>query len=174
MPPLIFTVRSSHLPTTLRTSSVSLLAQCVETNSLAMTAYTTELCSSMLDLVQVETVTVRNVDRNDAETTGENDEASIHPSMDTHPTSTNSKFPPLRRAALHFLARLIRSVTSRVYDSSNNGSSEADMFIQGRLLQRATTLLGYVAVTDGDGVVRVLAREVVENLEGLKRAILGA
>ena len=180
VPPLLSTLRAAHLPTTLRTSSISLFAQCVGTNALALSAYTRELCEAMVDLVQVETVPTENEstkprDRGPAATTESMTKGSSvtstktvpSPTMDALPTSTNPKFPPLRRAALHFLTLLLRSITSRVYENSSGGINEAVSLLHGGTLKRMTTVLGYVVVTDRDEVVRVMAREVLEVLEGL-------
>lgn len=90
------------------------------------------------------------------------------PTMDSHPTVANSKFPPLRRAALHFLALLIRACTSRVYDIGSTG-----MLIPIAYITRARTTLGYVGSTDEDAVVRVMAREAREGLGQLSSALLG-
>lgn len=40
-------------------------------------------------------------------------------------------------------------------------------------MRRAKTTVGYVAATDGDGLVRVMAKEVSEGLDDLAEAILG-
>lgn len=88
--------------------------------------------------------------------------------MDTHPTAADSKFPPLRRAALHFLALLIRACISRVYDMGSTG-----MLIPDAHITRARTTLGYVTSTDEDVVVRVMAREARDGLGQLSNALLG-
>ena len=88
--------------------------------------------------------------------------------MDSHPTLANSKFPPLRRAALHFLALLIRACISRVYDVGPTGMLIPDVYVT-----RARATLGYVANTDEDAVVRAMAREAREGLEQLSNALLG-
>ena len=90
------------------------------------------------------------------------------PTMDTQPTVVNSKFPPLRRAALHFLAFLIRASISRVYDMGPTG-----MLIPDAYLERARTTFGYVSSTDEDVVVRVMAREAREGLAQLSNALVG-
>ena len=190
-------MRSSHLPTTLRTSSLSLLAQTVETNALALFPYATDLFGGMIDLLQLESVPATSPPKtttkpsepsqddqergngpgNTKEGGWERDEQGgvteppsqpPPPTMDTHPAVANSKFPPLRRAALHFLALLIRECTTRVYDTGFAG-----MLIPDAYLVRARTTLGYVAVTDGDAVVRVMAREAREGLEQLSNALVG-
>ena len=88
--------------------------------------------------------------------------------MDSHPTLVNSKIPPLRRAALHFLVLLIRACISRVYYMGPTG-----MLIPGVYITRARTTLGYVASTDEDAVVRIMAREAREELGQLSNALLG-
>jgi len=88
--------------------------------------------------------------------------------MDSDPTSANSKFPPLRRAALHFLSLLIRASTQIIYDEKPSLT-----LITGEVLQRMHLTLGYVSSTDEDGVVRVMAREAKENLEQMKKVMMG-
>jgi len=191
-------VRSSHLPTILRTSSLSLLAQMVETNALALFPYAADLFGGMVDLLQLESVPAispskaatkpsepdpddqengkgpKNTKVEDGCEGDKQDEITEPPSrpqpstMDSHPTVANSKFPPLRRAALHFLALLIRECTSRVYDTGPTG-----ILIPGVDLTRARTTLGYVVVTDEDAVVRVMAREAGEGLGQLSNALVG-
>ena len=90
------------------------------------------------------------------------------PTMDAHPTAANSKFPPLRRAALHFLTLLIQACISRVYDMGPAG-----MLIPNAHTSRARTTLGYVASTDEDAVARVMAREAREGLGQLSNALVG-
>ena len=85
----------------------------------------------------------------------------------------NSKFPPLRRAALHFLALLIQACTARAYEAGSAGGSGALVLFPPALMTRMRTTLGYVAATDADDVVRVLAREAVEGLDQLTEAIVG-
>ena len=88
-------------------------------------------------------------------------------SMDSDPTTADAKFPPFRRASLHFLGVLVRAYTRRAYDSSSSG-------ISGEFpVRRATATLGYVVTTDADAVVRVMAREVVEAVHTLERALVG-
>lgn len=198
VPPLAAVVRSSYLPTTLRTSSLSLLAQMAETNALALFPYMADLFGGMVDLLQLESVpttcipTKKSAEppepKSDDNETGDDHKRAgvrdIHqgdeggkgvelsqptpPTMDTHPTVANSKFPPLRRAALHFLTLLIRACISRVYDTGSTG-----MLIPNVYLARPRTTLGYVASTDEDAVVRVMAREAKEGLGQLSDALIG-
>jgi hypothetical protein len=95
--------------------------------------------------------------------------------MDSEPTAADAKFPPFRRAALHFLGVLVRAYTRRAYASSDpnaanvGGISPTDGFPA----RRATTTLGYVAATDADAVVRVMSREVADAVHALERALVG-
>ncbi|KAA1475539.1 hypothetical protein DENSPDRAFT_429786 [Dentipellis sp. KUC8613] len=166
VPPLFSLLRNSHLPTTLRTSALALLAQCADVSNFALLPYAADLAGAMLDLLQIESVrtsaapgppaTSPAVDKPNV--MGEATPDTIRPSspgMDADPTSTNAKLPPLRRAALHFLGILVRAYTRRAYDEIENGVHEFP-------LRRAKVTLGYVAATDVDAVVRVMAREVGE------------
>ena len=170
-----------------------------ETNALALFPYAADLFGGMLDLLQLESVPATfppakqparpsGIDLDDRESGKGPGKAEVEDSpegdgkdeetglisqpppltMDNHPTVANSKFPPLRRAALHFLALLIRGCTSRVYDVGSTG-----MLIPGAYITRARTTLGYVASTDEDAVVRVMAREAREGLGQLSNALLG-
>lgn len=166
---------------------------------LALLPYATDLFGGMIDLLQLESVSAtfpppkrpgekselnpddrengkgsRSTKVDDDYERVEQDEGSEPtsqpppPTMDTHPTAANSKFPPLRRAALHLLALLIRECTSRVHDMGFTGILIPDVYIT-----RARTTLGYVASTDEDIVVRVMAREAREGLGRLSNALVG-
>ncbi len=94
--------------------------------------------------------------------------------MDSQPTAADARFPPFRRASLHFLGVLVRAYTRRAYAASDpsaavGGMPPTDDFPA----RRATTTLGYVAATDADAVVRVMAREVVDAVHALERALVG-
>lgn len=170
-----------------------------ETNALALFPYAADLFGGMVDLLQLESVPATSPPprKKSAETLEQNpdDQESGKgagsakaengcvgegqdggtpsmsqpppPTMDTHPAVANSKFPPLRRAALHFLTLLIRECTSRVYDMGSMGT-----LIPNTYITRARTTLGYVASTDEDAVVRVMAREVREGLGQLSNALI--
>lgn len=122
-----------------------------------MLPYSEDLASAIIDLLQIETVPSRK----------DNDTAE-QATMDSDPISTYSKFPPFRRAALHFLSLLFRETTKQMYESSFGGSILPDTFIR-----RAKIILSYVASTDQDTVVRVMAREASEGLEQIKQAMIG-
>ena len=183
VPALFQVVRTSQFPTVLRTSTISLLAQCVKTNALAVLPYIVELADGMVDLLQIESVSaaprkasMRPEGKSGAkaepeEAAGEeqNDPSAALPTMDSQPTSTNTKFPPLRRAALHFLSLLIHACTNRVYET---GDAEG-LMLPPSMMKRTKTTLGYVAATDADDVVRVMAREAAEGLDQLAEAFIG-
>ena len=191
IPPLTKTLRSSWLPTTLRTSAISLLAQCANTSAPAVLPFAADLAGAMVDILQLETVTAiaapkpsqtmtpqksssaETEDRDEEE--DQNTESQLKPdprrptAVEFEPTSKNPKFPPLRRAALHFLTLLIRANTSRLYNSGNPG----DNVFPTHLIRRVKTTLGYIAATDDDNIVRVMAREASEGLDQMTEAMLG-
>ena len=167
MPPLFGIVRASHVPTTLRTSSLSLLAECECTHPLSLLPYAIDLSEAMIDLLQTEGVPTSHRPRvHDQSEDKEDDQPT--PTMDSHPTFTNSKFPPFRRAALHFLSLLIRETTKHMYDTAFGASPLPDT-----QMKRARATLAYLAYTDEDMVVRVMAREAGEGLAQLGRAMMG-
>ena len=168
-----------------------------ETNALALYPYAADLFGGMVDLLQLESIPATSSPKKPAGPSGfnsdqenekgskeakvesnhegdeqdeENGCASQPPplTMDSHPTLVNSKIPPLRRAALHFLALLIRACVSRVYHMGPTGMLIPDVYAA-----RARATLGYVASMDEDAVVRVMAREAREELEQLSSALLG-
>lgn len=162
VPSLFNILRSQHIPTTLRTSSLSLLAECETTSPLAMLPYVTDLANAMIDLLQIETVPTQPQSSRNAV-----DEDVPATTMDTEPLSVNPKFPPFRRAALHFLSLVIRETTKQAYDSS----FERPLFPV-QVLNRAKTTLSYVASTDEDNIVRMMAREARDGLNQLFQAVV--
>ncbi|KAF5321604.1 hypothetical protein D9619_000281 [Psilocybe cf. subviscida] len=195
VPPLFSMVRQRNVPTALRTSALSLLATCVDIYALAMLPYVVDLLRAMVDLLRTEGVTAqpedvrRQMAANASANTGPSDESKdkdpdagtnmdsegedkpqAPPSLDIDPTSKNAKFPPLRRAALHFLSMLVRSATALVYDGTTRLSG--DMFPRD-LVRSISVTLGYIAATDEDSVVQVMARETKKNMEELQQAVFG-
>jgi hypothetical protein len=128
-----------------------------------MLPYLADLADAIVDLLQLETVPTnpRSLEK-------DNDAADQAPTMDSDPISTNPKFPPFRRAALHFLSLLFRETTKQIYESSFGGS-----ILPNGLMRRAKTILSYVASTDQDTLVRVMAREAGEGLEQMQQATIG-
>ncbi|KAH7879787.1 uncharacterized protein C8R40DRAFT_1035206 [Lentinula edodes] len=164
IPPLLRVIRSPTAPTTLRTSSLSLLADCQNTYALAVLPYLLDLAEGMIDLLQVETTSTTD------NTTTTKSEEGRKLTMDDHPTSTNTKFPPLRRAALHFLTLLIRGTTKEIYESYASAGDNARLSVG--LTKRMRITLGYISNTDDDMLVRVMAREALEDLAHLELAKL--
>ena len=129
-----------------------------------MVPYSADLANAMVDLLQLEAVPA-----NPRPIPPTSDNADDQTStMDSEPTSSNSKFPPLRLAALHLLALVIRETTKQIYDSSFGQSLLSD-----GLMTRAKTTLSYISSVDQDTVVRVMAREADEALKQMQRAIIG-
>jgi hypothetical protein len=185
IPPLFALVRGSHLPTTLRTSSLSLLAAIANTADLALLPYAHDLANAMLDLLQIEGAAHTSAQAaqqlpaspTDASDPNSNSSSSPPPlppaSMDTQPTAADAKFPPFRRASLHFLGMLVRAYTQRVYALSDSSASVSNVPQSNDFpVRRTTATLGYVAATDVDAVVRVMAREVVDAVHTLERALV--
>jgi hypothetical protein len=121
----------------------------------------------MIDLLQLETVP-RQVQPEKPPKVEE--ERELKPEgMDSQPTVANSKFPPLRRAALYFLTRLVRVCIIRVHEMGRDHG----MLIPTSSLNRAKTTLSYVGSVDEDAVVTLMAREAREYLDQLSNAIVG-
>lgn len=112
--------------------------------------------------------------------------------IDEEPTTQDSKHPALRRAAIVFLGLLLASVIEAANNArdANKSSEEFQMRLPGSIaprttagpastsgpafglpsatLERAATVLSYVAMTDVDEVVRGQAGEVVALVERLR------
>jgi hypothetical protein len=164
-------VRASHIPTTIRTSALSLLAQIAGTCVIALAPYAADLFDGMIDLLQLESVsaTSRRAQEGSSRTDGGealHEEPPV--SMDSQPTAANSKFPPLRRAALHFLSLLLQACVTRVHSVGTRG-----LIISESSIGRAKTILRYTSLIDQDSVVQVMAEETTELLEQLSRALMG-
>lgn len=181
MPRLFAVVRSSDIPTALRTSSLSLLSTCVNTFPLATLPYVEDLSSAMIDLLQIESVPLAHDHRPKTKIptnlTGEKSELSedsepidAPQTMDSKPTSKNSKFPPLRRAAIHFLSLLIQAATRQLYDQLG---TDVSVIFPRVLFDQVRVTLGYISCSDADNVVRLMARDTIEGLKQLQQAILG-
>jgi hypothetical protein len=181
VPPLFALVRGSYLPTTLRTSSLSLLATIADTADLALLPYAHDISHAMLDLLQIEGAHASAEEQQQPASTTDANARSTSPSpptasMDSQPTTADPTFPPFRRASLHFLGMLVRAYTRRAYagvssDPSIGGSGMPSL--DDFPVRRAATTLGYIAATDADAVVRVMAGEVGDAVHALERALVG-
>lgn len=173
VPPLYSMVRLPHIPTNLKSSALSLLATCESTAPLALTQYSTDLLDGMIDLLQVESVAASEAPPQktkespiQVEGSASRNEAAGD-ALDAEPLSSNPKLAPLRRAALHFLTLLIRSRLSAAYDGQSIREGES-------VMKRARITLAYLASTDADNVVRIMAREALELLQNLQEVALHA
>jgi hypothetical protein len=177
IPPLFALVRGPYLPTTLRTSSLSLLATIADTADLALLPYAHDIAHAMLDLLQIEGARAlaqgQHQHQHPAEADANPNSIPQPPtvSMDSQPTAANPIFPPFRRASLHFLGLLVRAYTRRAYASADTGINGP--LVNDFPIRRAATTLGYIAATDADAVVRVMAGEVGDAVHTLERALVG-
>lgn len=87
------------------------------------------------------------------------------PEETASPISTDTQHPALRRAALLFIALLGRAELNARHQSSNNQHQGIFPLDQ---LERALTVVGYVAEVDGDELVKHQAWETVEELQELR------
>jgi len=165
VPPLVRVFRSHHIPTILRTSALSLLSESVKANSLAFIPYAVDLSEAMIDLLQIESLP--EITKLHMQQTEEEAETQLQGTMAFQPVSTDPKLPPLRRAALHFLAQLFRASTAGIYDSGYQGH-----LLLGSQAKRMKTTLAYIASTDKDNVMRVMAREAIAEIDQLTEAIV--
>lgn len=140
----------------------------MNSSSSAFLPYAVELSEAIVDLLQIETVPVAIKPRQPPNEGGNVEEDQSKVTMDSQPTSNDSKLPPLRRAGLHFLALLVRASTTHVYGRSHRGNP----FSRAQL-NRTKTTLAYLASTDEDNIVRVMAREVIESIDQLNAAMMG-
>lgn len=210
LPPLLYLLREPRAPVILRTSAISLLSECLNTCARVVERYSAGIAEGMLDLVLAEmtvaTPTPRptakvNEEIMDVEVSTEQAEPEPAPTprsqperppdpLDISPLSASSKVPTFRRAALHFLALLVRVLTQEAYEHGSgswsgvqirgiySGQTGAYTPYKGgplpqEFMRRAHTVLEYIASVDEDMVVRVMAREVLEGLEELEKALVG-
>ncbi|KAG8750550.1 hypothetical protein FRC12_012833 [Ceratobasidium sp. 428] len=167
VPPLFQVVRSEALPTILRSSSLAIIGQCVETSPVALTPWIDDILTGMIDILQVESVRAVPVARAAREEARAKDEKQVlDRDVDARPQDIDSKLPPFRRSALLCFALVIRSMIAGVYEGSQPVQRSA-------LWSKARTLLEYIRITDSDPVVRVQATETLALVKQLGRAELG-
>ncbi|KAG7096988.1 hypothetical protein E1B28_004383 [Marasmius oreades] len=150
VPSLLRVLRSSNVPTALKMSALSLLADCQKTYPLVLLPFFGDLSGGTLDLIQLETRSTE-----------------FATTIEDEPTSKNSKFPGLRRAALHFMSLLLKGTIENIYDTSFRRSIYSE-----DLIRRTKLILSYISDTDADVVVRVMAREALELSKQLEYAII--
>lgn len=139
IPPLLLVLRTSTLPTSLRSSSLTILATSIETAPLAMMPYVNLLLQACLDLLSLESRPIQPrrakeeaIPSNMKEGDESEEEELIAPQLDRNgrlkrpeetpvPTANDSRHPSLRRAAILFLAMLFRVAANLEVDSSSAG-----------------------------------------------------
>ncbi|KAH8915727.1 hypothetical protein BT69DRAFT_1288476 [Atractiella rhizophila] len=214
LPPLLETLKSSKQPTTLRISTLNILSTLIialPPSSLSSNNLSHHLLSTALDILELETVLLRPEDRRKKtiliqevrspeseleEDEEEEERAKWRREEDTpNPISTDSKHPALRRAAIHFVARLFASSSNALNEQIAEalepkellpkieelrlGTERKEVRVDGReemggmewsfpreLLERTRRVLGFVEEMDRDEVVRGLAGEVQREIEG--------
>lgn len=178
VPPLVRTFRAAHLPTILRASALGTLAKCIETSPLAMLPWSNDLTSGIIDLLQTESVAYRPSTTRVSDTPKSESPEIDGPVGDPRlkeddsipPLAISPKIPTLRRAALHFISLLLRAAVERMYSSSGMTTEE---FFDTTLVERLSTVVDYVWVTDQDGIARAQAEECVTLINQLGRARFG-
>jgi hypothetical protein len=151
-------------------STLSILAQCVDTNPQAVSPYRSRLLNAMLDLLQIESL--------HAQKQVSADSKSSTTSPDSEPTTTDPKIAEFRRAALHLLEMLVRSTIHERYSKHeelyrvsmnvpsisfpSTSSNKPVEPLDKETLQRMSVVLGYVSAIDVDSVVRFMAKELLE------------
>lgn len=142
-----------------------------------MLPYVKDLSQAMIDLLQIENVPLRERKPKSEEEhlTGEAKEQNAFTKgdtlmLDSDPTLKNSKLPPLRCAAIHFLSLLIKEATKLVYDGADVNLAGIFPLV---FVRRMSATLGYISSTDEDNMVRVMAREAKESLGALQAAAFG-
>ncbi|KAG8763585.1 hypothetical protein FRC11_001154 [Ceratobasidium sp. 423] len=166
IPPVFRVVRAQALPTVLRSSALSILAQCVETSPVSVTAWTDDILSGMLDILQLESMQAVPLSRKAREETRRQEVPKLDSVVDSKPQEVDSKLPPLRRSALLCFALVMRSMVEGVYE----GNHPAQL---GNLRSKAVTVLDYLRITDSDPIVRTQAAETLSLVRQLGRAELG-
>lgn len=182
VPPLFHMVRLRDIPTSLRSSALSLLAQCAATSPSALTPWAADLCSGMLELLQLEGVAIRppgpkqkletgtekEAGREADEGGGSADTEKQEPArpvdqMDSEPLSLDPKLAPFRRSALHFLATLLRTTVQQAMDGRRDAVPSVSLDARSF---RTHSIGSQVRVLDGDEVFPV---ELVRRM----RVVLG-
>jgi hypothetical protein len=119
------------------------------------------LSEGLIDLLQVESTPNK-------EELKQTQDGAEEPNIDSHPTSTNSKFPPLRRAALHLFNLIVRESAQLMYNQVISSLPLPD-----NTLKRAKITFAYIASVADDRVMKVMAREGGELIEQLQQAAIG-
>jgi hypothetical protein len=183
--PLLEIVRNADVPVTLRSSALTVLSTAVEVSPLALLPHLYTLADACLTLLSLESQPLkrRSEKKQQPEADGEQDTddddidsvAAIRTEEElksvrklvgydesAEPLSKDPKHPSFRRAAILFLGLLHRSMSAAVLD---NATVYNEAHVLTEIAQRARVVLGYVASTDEDGLVRFQAGQVLDELE---------
>jgi Flp pilus assembly secretin CpaC len=169
IPPLFNLIGERDAPIVIRVSTLSILAQCVDVNPQAVTAYCGSIRRAMLDLLEIESLHAQK----------QYSESKKNITIpDDQPVTTDPKVAEFRRAALHLLGVLLRDTVRQKYAAEEKVQRSA---LQGPAvsitraphdqtvelldqdsMRRIDSVLGYVSATDVDSVVRFMAQELLE------------
>lgn len=185
-------LRSSAVPTPLRTSTLTILATAVETAPVAMLNQVNLLVDACLTILSLESQPMAPRTRHRLPTPPASDDddgegapqKAKRPEETLDPLSASTKHPALRRAAILFVGLLFRQVNRYAEDEleraqTMNTAPSISLFpraqAQGRVrsssflspaeVSRAATVLRYIGDTDIDALVRHQARSVLEEIE---------
>lgn len=197
LPPLLMILQSSTLPTTLRVSALSILAQCASTNVTALDSYAARLLDTCMEIIKLEHVPMTFSKEKQAQTSLSNEDEQSEMTMsparqpdlaDSDPTTSVTKAPSLRRSALHLLAQLFRAYILLEYDASSRRPRqpvigihvapfmspllESDPIFPPILLRQVNTVISYVSAVDQDSITRVLSNELLELITQYREASL--
>lgn len=184
----------------IRSSSLSILATCADTEWRALLPWSNDLIGSCLDLLRLESVSQRrnqsnstNSDNNGEsedkdENGGEEDDDTQRPN-DEPTRSNDSKHPALRRAAVVFLGLIFDSIAkAAAQDTDNDSHSLQPEFrmntrpatrqnhpapVDAHLVQSARTVLSYIKHTDVDSLTSHQAGEVLQILRHIPASTRG-
>lgn len=174
----------------IRSSSLSILATCADTEWRALLPWSNDLIGSCLDLLRLESVSQRrkqsksiepdnNRESEDKDENGGGQDDTQRPNDE--PTRNNdSKHPALRRAAVVFLGLMFDSVAKAAAQDSDNDihslqpeirtsirpatSQNLPAPVDTHLVQSARTVLNYIKHTDVDSLTSHQAGEVLQIL----------
>jgi hypothetical protein len=161
VPPLLHMLRERSLPTSLRSSTLTILATAVEESPLALLPRSEDLAQTCIDVLRIESRPLKPRARQapassspevSDEEEGPAPQRRRRPEETPDPTGTDSKHPSLRRAALLFLAMLLRTARgTRGMLSSQTRAS-------------AKVVIAYLAQTDEDALVRHQSSEILDEM----------
>lgn len=167
VPALLLVLRTSTLPSPLRSSAITILATAVDTAPIALLAYADLLAEACLTLLSLESRPLQPRRKNppvvvpDISDDSEDEELEEAPKLDRNgklrrpeetidPVAADSKHPSLRRAAILFLGMLFRAVAeleaadAEANEQSSNYDSRtplSDFSLTGDRRQAATSRL---------------------------------